>query len=53
MVLRAFHTKGNKTKAGIRKRVIAMSAGVKAEFAPPLRERKKLAQMSRVTVIDR
>ncbi len=32
MALRAFHTKGNSTKAGIRKRVSAMSAGVKSEL---------------------
>ncbi|CAV26175.1 hypothetical protein VS_II0579 [Vibrio atlanticus] len=52
-MLRAFHTKGNNANAGMRNRVSAMSAGVKSEFAPPLRERKKLAQMSRVTVIDK
>ncbi|CDT23397.1 conserved hypothetical protein [Vibrio coralliirubri] len=52
-MLRAFHIKGNNTKAGMRNLVRAISAGVKSEFAPPLRERKKLAQMSRVTVIDK
>lgn len=37
----------------MKKRVRAMSAGVKFELAPPFSERKKLAQISKVTVMER
>lgn len=51
MACRLFHTRGKSNKAGRAKRVNAISAGVRSEFAPPFRERKNPAQRRRVTQI--